>query len=89
MFDVLVSAQVNAERDSTTTATFIHLVLDEEESNDSDIFPVMWGYFCHADTGTVYDGIESRSHASEPFNTRARNDAHLGSGAWGAGVRLD
>ncbi|MBI4719694.1 MAG: hypothetical protein HY770_00340, partial [Chitinivibrionia bacterium] len=64
VFDVLVSARVNAEWDSATMAAFIQLVMDEDDSNDSDIFPVMWSYFCFADTGTVYDGIEFG-----PFNS--------------------
>jgi hypothetical protein len=58
VFNVWVSPRVNAEWDSTTMATFIQLVLDEDESNDTDILPVMWSYFCYADTGTVYDGIQ-------------------------------
>lgn len=58
VFDVMVSPRVNAEWDSTTMATFIQLIMDEDESNDTDIFPAMWDYFCYADSGTVYDGIE-------------------------------
>ncbi|MBI4721090.1 MAG: hypothetical protein HY770_07730 [Chitinivibrionia bacterium] len=64
VFDVLVSSSVNEEWDSTTMATFIQFVLDEEESNDTDIFPRMWSYFCYADTGSVYDGIEYGAYNS-------------------------
>jgi hypothetical protein len=62
VFDVWVSPRVNAAWDSSTMATFIHLVMDEDESNDADIFPLEWHYFCYADSGTVYDGIHINSY---------------------------